>query len=1301
MQMIHEWGERPVFISSTFRDMNAERDHLARYVFPSLEERLRPRQHDLVAIDLRWGIETISVDTEEAKEMKVLKVCLAEIDRSRPFFIGLMGDYYGWIPPAKRIATATREAQFKTDMASKSITALEIEYGVLASPDQQRRSFFYFREPLPYDKMDSQVAAIYSDAYDARPERKLAPANLQALKARIKRQLPGRVRSYQATWDPVHCKVTGLEEFGQQVLEDLWRELDQETRVYLSVRPVTWQEQERDTLEEFVHAHRRGFVGRVALLHQISDLVTSPTRKSETWFVCLVGEAGSGKSAILSELLSQLGQEEDLVILAHSAGISSRSTSVDILLRRWIQELADFINITNPALEIADRGELQEAFAEILSRVSRDNRVVLLLDALDQFERTPAARHLTWLPVLWPANARLVATTQAGSESKALERRAGVKLIPLEPLTGDEIREIIELVCDRYHRKLHNEVIEALLTHELPSGSWAAGNPLWLRLAMEELLLLDEDDFARFGEFAGTAEQKLHSLLLTTVHGFPVDVPSLYGTLLQRTEEAFGRKWARQFAALMAVSRHGLRQTDFRTLLPRITGQPWDGLLFAALRRGFRAHLVQRGKWDQWDFSHTQARRAVMERNLPALEDRRAAHLALADHLFSLPINDPLRQSELMVHFIGGDDHLRAATHYASDLSPAEKDGATRALATHILDGTGQESNPRVDWAIALLNVKQHGEEIVQRLCQRFITELREALENDSPLSDQIALFSEVDRVLTDIRGIRTDSVEVTRSLAASQSNLGGLQRKLGNVAQSISHYEAALDLAKELHNKDPNNIEAIRNLAGSHAELADLVAQIGDYNQAQEAYERGLALIEDLCLRMPDSVEDARSLEALNGRVALLHLDRGETGQANRLAERALELAEMLQLLLPDNLHAARDLAVNYERIGTVRQKQGDRTRATEFYTQALKKREEIYRQVPDSLQAARDVWISHIKLGWLHQETGAIAHARASYDQAQKLAEELYQRAPGNALALRDLANSHHKLGVLQQETGDLLQAVAHLEKSVQLAQELHRQMPESTEASMDLTTSLHALGLLHIHSGELESAQEVFEESLELSKKLYHDLPKIIRAARALWISYNKLSGIYRECGNVETALKLSQQALEMARSQQREMPDDPQAIRDLAESLNGTALLYLNIGNTIRSKEAYEQALKLLQTLDHQKRRDSGVMLDMASCQTGMGLLYLKVSNNEQARTSYEQAVNIYQALFNQNPDDLRIANGLVTALMGAAQALGNMGHPRDAHGYLVRCHEPLRLMKASGISMHPSLDQLLEQLQAIS
>ena len=55
---------------------------------------------------------------------------------------------------------AVEEAGFETDVRGKSVTALEIEFGVLGNPDQQQRCFYYFREPLPYDEMPAETLPV-------------------------------------------------------------------------------------------------------------------------------------------------------------------------------------------------------------------------------------------------------------------------------------------------------------------------------------------------------------------------------------------------------------------------------------------------------------------------------------------------------------------------------------------------------------------------------------------------------------------------------------------------------------------------------------------------------------------------------------------------------------------------------------------------------------------------------------------------------------------------------------------------------------------------------------------------------------------------------------------------------------------------------------------------------------------------------------------------------------------------------------------------------------------------------------
>ncbi len=87
-----------VFISSTFRDMHAERDYLSRQVFPELRSRCQKRGAEFIGLDLRWG-----VTEEEAQREGALKISLAELERCRPFFVCLLGSRYGWVPPPEEV----------------------------------------------------------------------------------------------------------------------------------------------------------------------------------------------------------------------------------------------------------------------------------------------------------------------------------------------------------------------------------------------------------------------------------------------------------------------------------------------------------------------------------------------------------------------------------------------------------------------------------------------------------------------------------------------------------------------------------------------------------------------------------------------------------------------------------------------------------------------------------------------------------------------------------------------------------------------------------------------------------------------------------------------------------------------------------------------------------------------------------------------------------------------------------------------------------------------------------------------
>ena len=80
--MAYPWKTIRVFISSTFRDMQSERDHLIRFVFPKLRERLLIQRIHLIDVDLRWGV-TSEQDASEVCREIVDECRLGSFARSR------------------------------------------------------------------------------------------------------------------------------------------------------------------------------------------------------------------------------------------------------------------------------------------------------------------------------------------------------------------------------------------------------------------------------------------------------------------------------------------------------------------------------------------------------------------------------------------------------------------------------------------------------------------------------------------------------------------------------------------------------------------------------------------------------------------------------------------------------------------------------------------------------------------------------------------------------------------------------------------------------------------------------------------------------------------------------------------------------------------------------------------------------------------------------------------------------------------------------------------------------------------
>lgn len=1224
------WRARPVFISSTFLDMQAERDHLRSYVFPELEERLRACRQNLEWVDLRMGVATTSLEDEDARELHVLKVCLGEVRRCRPFLIVLLGDRYGWVPPVDRAQAAAQEEGFDCDLVGRSVTDLEIEYGVLRDPDQQHRSMFYFRKPLPYAQMPQDIAAFYSDANDLDPAAADRAKRLAVLKQRIERELPGRVRHYSVDWDSEHGRIKGLEAWGRRVLEDIWTELQPEIGSADVEEDLPWQEVQRAAIEDFIEDRARDFVGREPVLAELIAHAVSESKEGGVWGVCLTGESGTGKSAIFGELTRRLRQM-DVVVLVHAA--NPRWPSVDPMLYRWIRELALQLGIDTDIPEGADRsaidavfqwirkltvqlgidtnlpeGAFREAidaaFQSLLGRLASQRRVVVLVDALDQFEATTRGRFATWIPRPWPLNARLIMTAVPGEASRAVSKFPGVEMLPLKPLDADEARAIADGICARYHRKLEPDVLDALIAKKNADG-FAWDTPLWLVLAVEELNLLDADDFSRAKRtYKGSPADQLKALMLDMVAAMPPDIPTLYYSTFSRVQELFGPFLTRAFLGSIAVSRAGWRETDFRRLLPRLSDETWDELRFASLRRLFRGQIRQDGGFGRWDFTHRLMRAAVklflaeqvhfdaifanhlLSRSADDslakyyLESQHSSeadfHAIIADHLLSLGPDDPLRQTETMLHLLDSENWARAAAYYGDQsLSQEELNGATSVLAGSVLtigdnnDAVG--AKPIIQLIDAIDQAEVGTTESAFNVASRLLFALNELVEKQAPLATLAAING---RVLSTLeRCAKADPSNESAELFLSQSHmtLGDVLRDQGDLAAALENYNASLAIRDRLAKADPTDDIKIL-LSFTHDQIGDVLFAQGDLSGAFDSYKTALA-IKDRLVRTDPIVQ--RELSVSHNKTGDVLRFQGSLAAALDNYRASLAIREKLAKAKPSDEIAQRDLSVAQQQVGDTLLEQGEVSAALDSFKTSLAIADRLVKSDPSNTVAQRDLSCSLDKIGDVLLVRGDLSAALDNYRAAHEIRDRLAKADPGNAKWQRDTYVSQEKIGQALFEQGNLAAALESYMAALAIVDRFSKSGDSKALWQGDCAL-LHAhIGDVFANQGDLTAALDSFKVSLAVREALVQVDASNARVQHDLWLTQYRIGDVLNKLDRFEEALAAYRAGL---RTHERLVASDPANALN-AQTQHDLYVCYEKIGAVLSKLGRADEAINM--------------------------------------------------------------------------------------------------------------------------
>ncbi len=923
-------NELRVFISSTFRDLQEEREHLVKKIFPEIRALCRDRGITFTEVDLRWGL-----TDEEGTLGRIVRTCLEEIDRCRPYFIGITGERYGYVPDVVEIykdAELLKKYPWIEDasMQGASIIDLEFRHAALnahaddshANSGAEARdggALFFFRRARYGD-----MGTVDKNERDA----------LERLQIRVRDAgLP--------VWE-----FRDSASLGELVYDELRRILD---RDFLDAVPPTELQQERMRHEAFAASRRRAYIPNTEYLNELNTWLQDDTSLP----LVLYAESGSGKSSLVSFWCQQLRRRHpDLFVVEHYVGIGAGDADHLGIIRHVMEEIKERCERTEEIPTSAD--ELERSFANWLG-YTVGRRMLLVIDGINQL--SGHALELHWLPPVMPPGVDLIITSTVEQTLVDLRQRGWYELA-MQPLKEREREGVIVRYLSEFHKALSTDQVERI------SEDMKCAHPLFLRTLLEELRLDSSHE---------RLDERITAYLRTS------GTEDLFQRVLERMEDDYSTRSVRDVMTLLWCSRDGLNEDDLQAM----TGL--SRLKLATMIGGLDYHLVRKN--GLLTFFHDYLRRAVEKRYLGALRARQERYRLLAD--FFEAAEPTLRSTHETLHALSELADQQGLYRVLSSVDRFPE--LWKASQTDVLQYWATTETSAI---IATYRTAVDRWQEQERSPDRRLVVFRSV----AGLFYRLRAWSEAETWYGDAERIASQLADPS-TLAAINTIRGSIEYHRGNYDNALDRFDACEIVARELNDirtltecvATRAHIYVERGMfdkamecaleqnriaveSGDRVLIARALGAIGDvhnargeYKEALEWLERKLAMVTELGDRLNAGITDS------NRGIALANL--GDYPQAmecfNRLEDIARQLGDQVAL----------STAIGNR--GRVLESQGDYQSAMACFI----RQEEIARELGDRSTLCRAVGSK----GMMYHENGESAKALECYNEQEAIAREL----------------------------------------------------------------------------------------------------------------------------------------------------------------------------------------------------------------------------------------------------------------------------------------------------------------------
>lgn len=678
-----------IFVSSTFKDMDFERDYLKNFVLPRLNNELLQYNILVELCDLRSGIAKKFASEQEQEEF-ILQSCFSAIKTTYPYFIALLGERYGWVPPKHSLENLKQLfGSFGVETLSvedKSVTELEILLGAL-NKNVSNKGIICFRTEKSYENMPDDIRKLY---IEDKNRQKLA--NLKnEIKAKYEQLgIDDKLIEYELEW--VGDKFLKLDEWGDKVYDVLKSQIIDDIGPVVDMRSSTHR-----IMDSFVFSN----------IYKSIDNRTNWTEKVTHGLIreynklIFAGIEGVGNSTFLSQHYHRLITDHTNILpIFYSLDAPGADRAFSNIVEYLTKEVYNYVQLLYDECPEYNIDEPLNSLREAVDFVSdKEFHVLFIIDSYDKIYKhsNPFHHSLRWVP----DNAAVIIGVDVNWASDFSE---DVLVCPTLPLFDKGIAK--KYVKSMGYNDLDDDTIEKILSplYDGDDNNLAFyKTPLYIRMIIDLLVDLNHADYETI-----RSSQKEYTLALKeyreqNIPAEPTITELLFHQIVSKNSSVIGENGI-CVLYLLAIAKNGLTENTLRMLMG-LNEFEFTHVLSKTFNK-FSKYLSFAPDSGKWQFQYQLCKVLMSKFKQP--KDERDIFRDILKILLPVSLYERTVQDDLFYYLIKSQD-LNAAEEILSTRDYALLNSGAIEVAEGILHK--MSANEYFDWCISLLN---HNEGITE-----------------------------------------------------------------------------------------------------------------------------------------------------------------------------------------------------------------------------------------------------------------------------------------------------------------------------------------------------------------------------------------------------------------------------------------------------------------------------------------------------------------------------------------------------------------------------------------------------------